>query len=243
MNLRPRYFPLIALLVSCFSHAPQVWSAGQPGAGKARAKLAQPSKRLIAQVPRPVRVTSQGMALALSTELRMIPASPTVSPALASVAPAAAQVPVHLYAPAPVVTSQPVFAVPVWTGNPRFASGAENPYLPRPVPPVSSQVFGPIQAAPDPGTVVPPVDLGRVFSGLGAGIPLLPESGRSILPTVKKVYPTGEKPLVVVSFKCPTEVIGVTPPTIKLLHDMVDLGMEGLNRTDLLSFNLQQVCQ
>ncbi|MEW6678103.1 MAG: hypothetical protein AB1421_09295 [Pseudomonadota bacterium] len=235
MNLRPRYFPLIALLVSSLSCAPQVWSASQPGAGKARAKLAQSSKRLIAQVPRPVWVTSQGMALALSTELRMIPASPVISPALVGAAPAPA--------PGPVVTSPPVFSVPVWTGNPRFASGAENPYLPRPVPPVARQVFGPIQAAPDPGAVVPPVDLGRVFSGLGAGIPLLPESGRSILPTVKKVYPTGEKPLVVVSFKCPTEVIGVTPPTIKLLHDMVDLGMEGLNRTDLLSFNLQQVCQ
>jgi len=85
-------------------------------------------------------------------------------------------------------------------------------------------------------------EIGRALGGLGLSIPLL-DSGRSILPTVKKVYPTGEKPLVVVSFKCPTEVIGVTPPTIKLLHDVVDMGMEGLNRSELLSFNLQQVCQ
>jgi hypothetical protein len=48
---------------------------------------------------------------------------------------------------------------------------------------------------------------------------------------------------VVVSFKCPTELVGVTPPTIKLLHEAVSLGMDGVNRTGLLSFNLQQVCQ
>jgi len=81
------------------------------------------------------------------------------------------------------------------------------------------------------------------FSGFAYAIPILPDSGRSILPTVKKVYPTGEKPLVVVSFKCPTELVGVAPPTIQILHQAVNLAMEGINRTNLLSFNLQQVCE
>jgi len=91
--------------------------------------------------------------------------------------------------------------------------------------------------------MAPLPDVASLFGSLGQAIPILPGSGRSILPSIKTVYPTGEKPLVVVSFKCPTEVLGVTPPTISLLHDLVDLGMEGINRTDLLSFNLQQVCQ
>jgi hypothetical protein len=64
----------------------------------------------------------------------------------------------------------------------------------------------------------------------------------SILPKIKTVYPTGEKPLKVITFKCPTELIGVTPPPVKILHEGVNLAMDGLNRSDLLPFNLQQVC-
>jgi hypothetical protein len=71
---------------------------------------------------------------------------------------------------------------------------------------------------------------------------LLPLSGDSILPVIKTVYPTGEKPLVVLNFKCPTEMLGITPPPMKLLHEIVNLGFDGLNKTNLLSFNLQQVC-
>ncbi len=79
-----------------------------------------------------------------------------------------------------------------------------------------------------------------IFSSLKMMIPLTGDS--NILPTIKKVYPTGEKPLVVLNFKCPTEVIGITPPPMKLLHEAVNLGFDGLNKTNLLSFNLQQVC-
>lgn len=79
-----------------------------------------------------------------------------------------------------------------------------------------------------------------LFSSLKMMIPLTGDA--NILPTIKKVYPTGEKPLVVLNFKCPTEVIGVTPPPMKLLHEAVNLGFDGLNKTNLLSFNLQQVC-
>lgn len=82
--------------------------------------------------------------------------------------------------------------------------------------------------------------IASLFSSLKMMIPLTGDA--NILPTIKKVYPTGEKPLVVLNFKCPTEVIGITPPPMKLLHEAVNLGFDGLNKTNLLSFNLQQVC-
>jgi hypothetical protein len=71
---------------------------------------------------------------------------------------------------------------------------------------------------------------------------LLPLSGDSILPVIKTVYPTGEKPLVVINFKCPTEVIGISTPPMKVLHEILNFGFDGLNKTNLLSFNIQQVC-
>lgn len=72
---------------------------------------------------------------------------------------------------------------------------------------------------------------------------MIPLTGDAdILPSIKKVYPTGEKPLVVINFKCPTELVGITPPPMKLLHEALNFGFDGLNKTNLLSFNLQQVC-
>jgi hypothetical protein len=73
-------------------------------------------------------------------------------------------------------------------------------------------------------------------------LPGLPSGDMQILPKIKTVYPTGDKPLVVLTFKCPTEIIGITTPPIKLLRSGVDLAMEGLNRSNLLPVNLQQVC-
>jgi len=119
-----------------------------------------------------------------------------------------------------------------------IGGGGENPYLPRPQPREAGA-----GRAVEPVTTAPQASSGGFFSGLLPSIPLLPDSGQSILPKITKVYPTGEKPLVVVSFKCPTEVVGITPPTIKILHEAVSLGMTGINKTDLLSFDLQQVCQ
>lgn len=170
----------------------------------------------------PAQVAPQGLALALSTDL-------SAPPAVAAVSLPAAPAAYGAYLPYP---------------GPGSAGSRENPYLPRQAAPAPVLAFAPIQAVPDfqaqeatrPG-------LGSLFGSLGQAIPILPDSGQSILPSIKKVYPTGEKPLVVVSFKCPTEVLGVTPPTIKLLHNLVDMGMDGINKTDLLSFNLQQVCQ
>lgn len=71
----------------------------------------------------------------------------------------------------------------------------------------------------------------------------LPSSDESILPTIKKVQPTGEKPLYVLTFKCPTELIGIVPPPTKALHWLVTTGMDAINSSNLLPFNMQQVCQ
>lgn len=79
--------------------------------------------------------------------------------------------------------------------------------------------------------------------GLGSLLPHLPMFEQAILPKIQKVYPTGEKPLVVVTFKCPTEVVGIDTPSTIILHKAVNGGMDLINRSNLLSFNMQQVCQ
>jgi hypothetical protein len=224
------------LLIASLSlpFAQQAWSAD-------RAKVAAVKKRAAkktAPAPRPTSapiadVAPEGLRLSLSTQLRHAPATPVaaaVIPTAAVVSPAFA-VPGYALPPAipPVYTPGPV---------PMIGGRGENPYLPRPLPRevTAERAIEPVAAAPKAAS-------GGFFSSLIPSIPLLPDSGQSILPKVTKVYPTGEKPLVVVSFKCPTEVVGITPPTIKLLHGAVDLGMAGINKTDLLSFDLQQVCQ
>lgn len=86
-------------------------------------------------------------------------------------------------------------------------------------------------------------DLSQVLGDIRSILPSLPPPDQAILPTVKKVYPTGEKPLYVLTFKCPTELIGITPIPTKALHWLVSSGMDAINSTDLLPFNMQQVCQ
>jgi hypothetical protein len=90
-----------------------------------------------------------------------------------------------------------------------------------------------------------PVDLGQMFNDLRSFLPEphMPSADIDILPSIKKVLPTGEKPLYVLTFKCPTELIGITPLPTKALRWLISSGMEALNSTDLLPFNMQQVCQ
>lgn len=200
-----------------------------------KARVAKAAKRPAppAAAPAPASVQPQGMALSLSTQLRTVPPAPR----LAAVPPTSL----------PPLPWQPTVQAPVvpstyapYQGR-TYNPAAENPYLPK-----VSVAPGKVPASPVPDAAEPSygqTESGGFLASLGQAIPILPGSGQSILPSIKKVYPTGEKPLVVVSFKCPTEALGVTPPTIKLLHNLVDLGMEGINKSDLLSFNLQQVCQ
>ncbi|MBU1665355.1 MAG: hypothetical protein KKG92_08145 [Gammaproteobacteria bacterium] len=88
-------------------------------------------------------------------------------------------------------------------------------------------------------------DLGQMFNSLRNFLPEphLPSADIDILPSITKVYPTGEKPLYVLTFKCPTELIGITPLPTKALRWLITTGMDGINSTNLLSFNMQQVCQ
>lgn len=72
---------------------------------------------------------------------------------------------------------------------------------------------------------------------------MLPLTGPSnIFPTIKKVFPTGDRPMVVVNFKCPTELIGITPPPMMLLHKAIDWGFSGINKSNLLPYSFLQVC-
>ena len=81
------------------------------------------------------------------------------------------------------------------------------------------------------------------FSSFKASLPQIPLFEQAILPKIQTVYPTGEKPLVVLTFKCPTELVGIDTPSTLILHKAVNGGMDLINRSNLLAFNMQQVCQ
>lgn len=73
--------------------------------------------------------------------------------------------------------------------------------------------------------------------------PHLPSPDIDVLPSITKVYPTGDRPMYVLTFKCPTELVGITPPPTKALRWLITSGMEAVNSTNLLPFSMQQVCQ
>jgi len=149
---------------------------------------------------------------------------PAAATAVVSAVSAAALVPAAAAA-VPVAATMPLTTIQTGYAPSR---PAVNPYL----------------AYQQPMAPVNPADNARqIIGNIKAALPSLPGEGQSLLPRIKKVYPTGEKPLVVVTFKCPTELIGITPIPTKILHDVVDGGMNVVNATNLLSFNLQQVCQ
>jgi len=183
-------------------------------------------------------------------------------PAAVPFAPVALATPVVASMPAvakatPPTTPAPVAAAPapvaaVQTPPQKAASTAKpaiNPYL------FNSVAFN--QAASTASTASmtsmanpanpanPAADLGQVFNSLREFLPdlHLPSPDIDILPSIKKVQPTGEKPLYVLTFKCPTELIGITPPPTKALRWLISSGMEAANSTNLLPFNMQQVCQ
>ena len=132
-------------------------------------------------------------------------------------------------APAPQVAQ----AVPSQSGD-RIAASSSTPWS-VPSPPI---VLKPAENAAATGS------LGQIWDSLkSALLPSMPPADQAILPTIKTVYPTGEKPLKVLTFKCPTELLGVTPLPTKALHGLVNMAMDGINSADLLPFNMQQVCQ
>lgn len=151
------------------------------------------------------------------------PAAPVALPAVVAAVPVLTPVVVAAAEPVPQEAPQ---SPSQYTGYNPYRP-AVNPYLAYQSP---AQPFDPAQ------------NVSVVKNNLLSFLPSIPD-GQSLLPSIKKVYPTGEKPLVVVTFKCPTELIGITPLPTKGLHELVNLAMDGINATNLLSFNLQQVCQ
>lgn len=69
------------------------------------------------------------------------------------------------------------------------------------------------------------------------------EPSKSILPKIKTYKSVnGEKPVTVVSLNCPTELAGISTPSTKIFHQLIDSGMSCINGTQLLPVELRQVC-
>lgn len=153
---------------------------------------------------------------------KAVVASAVVAPVAVAMVPLVAVVSEAVAQPSPVQTSYAPVPTPAPVGNPYLAY---------------QQQTGAV-----PVTVNPWDNVSKLGSNLKSLLPSMPE-GQSFLPSIKKVYPTGEKPLVVLTFKCPTELIGITPIPVKLLHEGVNGVFDVVNATNLLSFNMQQVCQ
>lgn len=182
--------------------------------------------------PEPVENAAPVPLQVLSITAPAVSAAEATPSAVAASAPAPVQAATGLPAPA-----NPYLHAARGTGMAAAAMApSPNPYVaPRP----GNPYLNPYQAA----KIEPLRNFGDIIDSVQGAMPSLPLEGQSLLPKIKTVYPTGEKPLVVVTFKCPTEMVGITTPPIKALRELVNLGMEGINRTDLLAFNLQQVCQ
>lgn len=65
---------------------------------------------------------------------------------------------------------------------------------------------------------------------------------RFSLVNVKRYNIPGQKSILVVATKCPTEVVGIATPTTKIFHSLVDSGMSCINNTQILPVELRQVC-
>lgn len=151
--------------------------------------------------------------------------------------------------PAPRPAAAPTYSAPTYTPPTYSPAQATAPAYAPPAytpPPAAPRNNAPAASAPisQPSTASsnPFASLGNPLDGLKS---LLPSgfSEMSILPSIKTVYPTGEKPLVVLTLKCPTELVGIATPSTMILHEVINGGMGLINRTNLLSFNMEQVCQ
>ena len=145
------------------------------------------------------------------------------------------------------VTPWTVPATPVKpVGNPYLANSvAYNQTSPSPFPPGLFTLPPGLIALPTGLIPNSPVNVGQMWNDLKAYLPEphLPSPDIAILPRIQKVYPTGERPMYVLTFKCPTELIGITPLPTKALRWLISSGMDALNSTDLLPFTMQQVCE
>lgn len=185
----------------------------------------------------------------------VVKAVPPVSPVVPAVAKAA---PEPVAAPTPAVSEAwkqiakgPALVTVTATTVVTAAAPSSNPYLAYrtatynqaapTVPPVAA--VAPATPATPVASVAPSGE--QIINTLRAFLPEphLPSPDIDILPSVTKVYPTGERPMYVLTFKCPTELVGITPPPTKALRWLISSGMDAVNSTNMLSFSMQQVCQ
>jgi|GEM_PF-2313278 len=188
-------------------------------------------------------VTAMPVVAPVAAPVAVIPA-PQATPTTATAKNTVSSVPPFVFAPVSISPSAPAFVASIptpWSPRP-------NPYIVQPVtvtvatPPATfpwqAQVATPAPSiAQAPATPAAPFAFGQdSYNAKDAN------KSRSILPTITKVYPTGEKPMVVVTFNCPTEMAGVATPTTKIIHSFFDLGFSAINATNALPWTLQQVC-
>jgi len=171
----------------------------------------------------------------------------------------------------PVVIAATAAASPAAVLAPRPYSPPANPYLQTALyHPVAAEkpqgVFFPAIGTTPTGDLIPavlsylPNGIGKLpevptFSDISARLKnLVPADLLALLPVNdgeshwpidwKTVYPTGERPLWVLTLKCPTEAaFGVAPPPVKIVHVVLTAVMDGINSTKLLPVDLQQVCR
>ncbi len=176
----------------------------------------------------------------VASKIKNLPAKASETPNTSAVQPALA------LQPSRALRALPATQPPLLSLAPLPAWQLQQMVQPAPVPekPVQAAYRNPYLANQAQYASIDPVNnINHIFSDIKMSLPHLPVEGDAILPVIKTVYPTGEKPLVVITFKCPTELIGITPPTVSILHSGVNLVLDGINRTNLLAFNMQQVCQ
>jgi len=171
-------------------------------------------------------------SLSLATVAASVPAVATPEVVVTTApAPAATAAPSPVAAAAPVATAPATVVAQAPLKAASAATPAVNPYLLNSV--AYNQPYTPVN---------PSNGLGQVFSDFKLALPSLPSSDQSILPTIKKVQPTGEKPLYVLTFKCPTELVGITTHPLRPCVGWSPRAWTAQQHRPA-PFNMQQVCQ
>lgn len=188
--------------------------------------------------------TTPAVAAATTLTATLATAPVAVAPTTAALPNSAPGIPPFVFAPVSITPSAPAFV----SNTPTPWSPRPNPYIVQPVTvsvgpapavaPWQGQNFAqaPSSAQVPVATASPLASSQDNFNGKDSS------KSRSLLPTITKVYPTGEKPMVVVTFNCPTELAGIATPSTKILHTVFDLGFGAINATNILPWTLQQVC-
>lgn len=255
-----KYLLMLSFLALSFLGSPSSWSAPKP-----ESKPVVLAKKLPHHVRKAHRATRKPAAQNPVKEVAATQDTPEQSTE------ASPPIPISLL-PIPIATETgSVAPLPQVTAT---VSGTllkvANPYLRQPVAPIQAppnfSALIPWAATPilipngiGPGGIPTLNEIGVLVTSFMPTLPTLPPQLAGFLPTsflpgdpgashfpisIKTVYPTGDKPLVVLTLKCPTEAaFGVAPPPVKLVHIILTAGMDGINATGLLPVNLQQVCQ